>query len=99
MPVKTRVKLTADNSSGAKQVLEALIASDKLSRGQRRKAERILRNKRALKRFGEDVEQIIIRDEGEDTPILDKLTAIIDWVIANWDKISKIISFISVLFP
>ncbi len=99
MPVKTRVKLTAENNSGAKAVLEGLIASGKLSRGQRRKAERILRNKRALKRFGEDVELSILRDEGDETTILDKLTAIIDWVIANWNKISKIISFISVLFP
>lgn len=98
MAVRKNLML-ADQYAGAKQVLQGLIDSGKLSRAQKRKAERILKNKRALKRFGEDVELSILRDEGSDTPILDKLTSILDWVIANWDKISKIISFISVLFP
>ena len=92
-------KLTASaKQDAARQGLERLIDSGRLSRPQERKARRLLGNKRAMRRFAEDVELSIVRDEGADSPILDKLTAIIDWVIANQDRIMKIISIIMALF-
>jgi len=51
-----------------------------------------------MRRFAEDVELSIVRDEGADSPILDKLTAVIDWILANQDKIMKIVSIIMSLF-
>ena len=92
-------KLTANQKQdAAKQGLEQLLASGNLSRAQERKVNRILKHKRALKRFAEDVDLTIAKSEGADSPILDKLTSIIDWIIANQDKIMKIISIIMSLF-
>jgi hypothetical protein len=88
----------SEKQDAARRGLEKLVDSGNLSRAQERKARRLLGNKRAMRRFAEDVELSILRDEGEDTPILDKLTAIIDWIIANQDKIQKIISIIMALF-
>lgn len=92
-------RLTATaKQDAARNGLLGLIASGRLTKAQERKANRLLGNKRAMRRFAEDVELTILRDEGDDTPILDKLTAIIDWIIANQDKIMKIVSIIMALF-
>jgi hypothetical protein len=87
-----------EKMEAARQGLEKLLVSPDLARGKKRKIERLLKNKRALKRFSEDVAISIASTNGADSPILDKLTAIIDWIVANQDKIMAIISFVLKLF-
>ena len=56
-------------------------------------------SKRAMRRLANDVKDKIMNDNGTDTPILDKLQAVVDWIIANQDKIMQIVAFIMKFLP
>ena len=87
------------HQDACKRGLEKLRDGGKLSRAAKRKVERVLGSSKGLKRFAADVKFSIQNSEGTDTPILDKLQAIVDWFIRNQDKILAIISFIMKIAP